>query len=920
LAGGALCCHAIVTLKNADLRGALSALCEHLASDPEISPDLARDAFATTNVDLAPVVPGHTHPEAAAMRSSATVFGRKMASFCGVSLYVVEMAKSDQRKGLRGSRQWFWAKDTNAKNRNDVMRKEDVLYICDVDYYIDMPHFLGQHEKPVLLYTVVPDAAVTISLDNTTTLFTEDGLFNTIVDGGGSYCHRLWDYAGDSFKVVQWSRYVPWIPTKVLAYAAERKQVAKNRQVVLLTPLKIFSGVSAILAYFLLEGKTIKRFDPIVRAADGQTFVRFLVHGKNRTCVTTARAGSYLCATIGADVDDAIAGVARLGTNNLMMPTVASWLPKEERPAAVVLTEYHRACTPRKIPIVYPLEAGVRAYQFEPRQYDQDAKPKLQAFMSPLVHAAYAPIANDAGERQCVKGRINNLKKEEPRPCSFRDQCIGEFATLLTAGMNLEPVCYDYVAEKQTNPAQKLSLMKAVLCGPHVQKILKCFIKAEAYADVKDPRNISTYPDDTKLEMAMFSLALSREFKKFAWYGPGKTPEEIAMRMVEICMNAKHFMNISDLHRMDGTITYCLRFVDRVTLMKAFPRHRDRLNELLKRNVDNTGKLPNGTTFSQDSSHGSGCSATSLLQTLRAAFAAYLGFRHTVTPEGHRYDPQEAFDALGIHFGDDGCDADLPVEDHKWACGKVGLILEANTVQRGQRGVNFLARYYSPEIWTGSPDSMCDIKRQLSKFHTTVRMPAGVTSEQKLVEKAMSYVATDGNTPIIGELCKQVLLLSTYRPTTLLGIGNWWSRFDESTQYPNANVGGWMDVELSEQFPEFDRSIFNQWLVAAKSIPEILEAPLCAEPRPPTPASVDVVVDNQIVDARPTAIRGPDALLQETAEVTATANTARTNTTARRTGNKTQAERRANPQAGRPAASTTQNTRRTQHARTENTS
>jgi hypothetical protein len=145
---------------------------------------------------------------------------------------------------------------------------------------------------------------------------------------------------------------------------------------------------------------------------------------------------------------------------------------------------------------------------------------------------------------------------------------------------------------------------------------------------------------------------------------------------------------------------------------------------------------------------------------------------------------------------------------------------------------------------------MCDIKRQLSKFHTTVRLPESVTAEQKLVEKCMSYVATDGNTPVIGELCKQVLVLSTIAPGNSLGVGSWWSKFDASVQYPNKNVGGWMDVELGVSFAEFDRSRFNSWLATATTVEAILAAPLCAEPRPATPASVDVVVDGSTLPAR----------------------------------------------------------------------
>jgi hypothetical protein len=425
-------------------------------------------------------------------------------------------------------------------------------------------------------------------------------------------------------------------------------------------------------------------------------------------------------------------------------------------------------------------------------------------------------------------------------------------------GVILEPVDVQEVVEKQTRPQQKLSLAKAFLAGPAVSRVLKCFVKAEAYGGLKDPRNISTYNDKDKLTMAQFALALSRHLKQYPWYGPGKTPIEVAQRVADICSEAD-MVNVSDYHRMDGTISYLLREVDRAVFMKAFKHHRPQLNELLKRNCDNNGILPNGTRFDQGPSHGSGCSATSTSQTLRAAFTAYLGFRNSTRPSGQRYTSEQAFGSLGIHLGDDGLDADLAVENHTWAAKKVGLVLEAGTVSRGFRGVTFLARYYSPDVWTGRLDSMCDVKRQLSKFHVTLRLPAGVTAEAKLVEKAMGYAATDGNTPVIGEYCQKALALSDdgLRRSNL-GIGSWWSSFDATVQFPNDNSDGWMDSEFTTQFPEFDRRLFTDWLCTVGTVGQLVRAPLCAEPTAPKPTSVSVVVDNDVIP--PTAGGGVPAL------------------------------------------------------------
>lgn len=852
-----LCVVGVRCWRSGDIRRSLSSLAQACSREPAIAADVARNAFAQTVLLPPKPIGGHTHATAAAVRSSATNFARLMAASIGGRLYSLSMSKSDQRHGIAGERQWFWAKDVHAVNQRSPPRPNDLHYMCDVDYYKDLPYFLAENVKPLLLYTFVPEDAASSGRDNSSFYFDASGRLNMLVSGGGSYCHFLWDYGMDSLIAV---KKVFGIPVRSTVYAVERKQVGYSRQLILLTPVRVFEHLGAVLSTFLLDSRPLGRFIPLVQVGT-ETYVRFRIQTANGAQVTTGKAGSLLCATIDAKTDEAISLVSGLCVTKLQLPTVVGWVGKERRPEAALLTEYFRNHRGRTSLTVFPVEYAVRSYAYEPDQYDQDTRPKLEAFMSPLVHGAFCPVPDAAAERACVEGRINKLKGPEPKPNNFVFQCMEEFAELIVGGAVLAPVELDTVIAKQTRPAQKLSLAKAMVAGPYsmLVGVLKCFIKSEAYADVKDPRNISQYNDADKLEMAQFALALSEHMKQFKWYGPGKTPLEIAKRMVEICDNAKRFANISDLHRMDGTIKYVLRLLDRIVSMKAFRDHGAELNELLQRNAGNIGILPNGTSFEQGPTHGSGCSATSLYQTNRAAFLAYLAYRHTPDERGRYPTPEEAFDKLGLHFGDDGIDADLPISSHEWAAGKLGLQLEAEVVHRGEPGITFLARTYSSNVWYGSPDSMCDVRRQLSKFHTCVRLPANVPPEDKLVEKARGYVATDANTPVLGQLCRRAVALSSAEQRRRqLGLGHWWAQFDESVQFPNSNADGWMDAEFSRVFPEFDRDQFNEWLRSTGSLSQLLGAPLCCETKPATPTVSEVVVDGDVLPAKSTSSRpGP---------------------------------------------------------------
>jgi len=182
--------------------------------------------------------------------------------------------------------------------------------------------------------------------------------------------------------------------------------------------MKEFIGLGCWLALLLMETATLSRFKPVVQTND-VPFIRFNVtQPDGQTLVTTSVAGTFSSATVPVAVDEAIANVAKLGSTNLMMPTTASWV-KDDKAAAVILTRYHRATVHRSPLTVFPVAKAVRAYQYAPADYDQEAKPKLQAFMSPLVHEAFAPIANKAGEVQCVEGQSSHSANQNQNLVSF---------------------------------------------------------------------------------------------------------------------------------------------------------------------------------------------------------------------------------------------------------------------------------------------------------------------------------------------------------------------------------------------------------------------------------------------------------------------------------------------------------------------
>jgi hypothetical protein len=211
----------------------------------------------------------------------------------------------------------------------------------------------------------------------------------------------------------------------------------------------------------------------------------------------------------------------------------------------------------------------------------------------------------------------------------------------------------------------------------------------------------------------------------------------------------------------------------------------------------------------------------------------------------------------GMFAGDDSLVSNLDLKAFEKAAGTMGQVATGSVLPRGAAGVNFLARYYSPEVWFGSPNSCSDIRRQVVKWHTTPSLPPTVTPVDKAIQKSVSYVLTDPETPVLGELCQGVLDLASAtenaafhcKRNDLQAAQRWWDRYEAADQYPNWRED-WMEDLLYEQVPDFDYARFRSFMDACTTVQDVLVGmPLCSEPRR-TECAEAIVVGEEI--------RGPD--------------------------------------------------------------
>jgi hypothetical protein len=355
-------------------------------------------------------------------------------------------------------------------------------------------------------------------------------------------------------------------------------------------------------------------------------------------------------------------------------------------------------------------------------------------------------------------------------------------------------------------------------------------MKREAYGKITDPRNISTFPPLVKLDYSRFIYAVTDYMKgkpQFSWYAFGRTPIEIAGAVARICENSFEVL-VSDYSRMDGRKSNISRLVFRTFCMRLFkPKYHSELDELLKLQFNRIGYTKHGVKYDSGYTQASGGVDTSVSNTLDCAFGAYLGSRYSGMP------PVGAQDFLVNRFmagGDDAIMGDISAARVGAAARTVGHKLTFEIYTRGNPGVNFLSRIYSPQVWFGSPVSMCDIRRQLMKFHVTpirgvdYTLPSNCLT--KLREKCVSFYMTDRLTPVIGQFCTKVVDRLGKGPDDVGPKSErWWSRFSHDVQFPQDN-GDWMLDVLNDTIPNLYLPPFYDWLnMDIKEDEELLHPP-----------------------------------------------------------------------------------------------
>lgn len=813
---------------------------------PDLEPETLRDKFMKCPYTKVDPIPGHTHPESAADRTAAASFADHMGLLCGGGAYFVQMSRADIRNDRVGSREHFWVKDLNVP-RSDLydslgdsnIPNEAISVLVDVDQYIDMPDFLCNNIRPTLIYTFQPEACGREAKEYAY-CFRND-VVDYRVTGGGQYQHRVWNWSIDNLLLTT-TRYGVKFH---VSYLVDRRKTSPDRELVFLTPMGCWYGDKIFVDGQKIEGSRLRR----VQMDTGNGFNHLVIHSKQGLNVSVSKVGGYMAATLPMRTYEAILSVGKTSKYDLNMHVIATFIKADDnREMAAVLLEYYQSeHLDAKPPVMCPVDQAVRSYQYDPCRYDPAAKKSLKAFMAPFYNGAFAPDKTKANEEEAIRGRLIAVKPDLLERTPFITKCMREFLERLIpngSAQTLVPQEYDDVRSQQARPAQVSKLERAM--ADLANWVSKTFPKSEAYSKVNTPRIISQINTPDKRDYSKFMYPLCELVKQHPWYAFGKKPKVISQRVVEVLLHADSAV-CTDFSRFDGHVSNLLREFELMVLFRAFrPEHRSQASELHKKQHHLLTIAPLGTKYWVEYARLSGSPETSLFNTLDNAFIAYLALRSTMR-DGAYVEADQAWAGLGIYGGDDGLTADVDAPSYKRAAEMVGQQLEVVVQPRYSPGVKFLSRYYSPAVWDGDLNSCCDIKRQLSKLHTTVALPESVTPQMKLLEKVRCLLVTDANTPILGDFARRIAALygkDIVPNAATASVRSWWAQYEKIEQYYNQR-DDWMMTLMSDQLPDFDYKGFGCWVERLTSIDQAMRGPQFA-PQPLPDSKLPVVVDGTV--------------------------------------------------------------------------
>lgn len=821
-----------------------------------------RQHFARTPLTILPSKDSdvHSHPDQAQNRTNAIVSIQNMIGIFGYSEFVIQARPGDVSRGKEHRSLYYWAKDTKVEPSFGTIQPHHVVSIVDTDYYIDMPRQLLKHPNIHMLYTQIINKVSRCSVQGSSSYTLVDDTLHVTVPGGGQYHHQLWDYQHDHVRTcgIVWNNFLPNF--HVIDYQVERRKADASHQLIALIPNNHWTGMAALLAYFYVESNPFKR----ATYKDGDWNIMRYV-SKEKEYISLGKAGEYTSVDMPVEKYEQIKhlqatskvplGYASL-KNHLFQSFKEGDIKAASETECAMLCSYLTERSSRNTAEIYKHfsnEYAVKTYQMYPAEFNPSHQPLTVAFMLPIIHGAFAPPRDISTAIRAVDSRVLALQKDNVMDAEDY-KIMNEFIIRMIPNDKAHrkhPLTHSDVFEKQPRPTQQAILNQGELLNNETVSFNSMFTKSETYQNVKDPRGISTDRAPHKLQYATFqyvlSIYLKEEFNAY-WYAFGNTPKIISERVAEIAQLARDSINCSDLSRMDGHKTVKTRTLDIMILKRLFhPMYHSELETIVNRQRFSRAsvhdrKTDEQWTFTTGDAQPSGFADTSNHNSQTNAFLNFCTYVEQ-SPRGvNKFDyAWEQLMNKVILGGDDTVAADQDPKIVEKVATRFGYVIESVIYQRGEPGVNFFARIYMPEVWSGEPATTCDIQRTLAKLHVSPVLPSNCTPIQKLSEKLSSLYMTDWNTPIIKEITWAFIQAGgRIMNTEDFDGAAYWSKFPSHEQYTNNNTE-WAQT----YYDRYNCRELFEYLENVEELDQMLTMPHIADVTPEAKTETIVTVDGR---------------------------------------------------------------------------
>lgn len=486
------------------------------------------------------------------------------------------------------------------------------------------------------------------------------------------------------------------------------------------------------------------------------------------------------------------------------------------------------------------------------RNYEPEAPTMMEPFMQPFGPECYLPQESRAMRELAVAARIQKnvssiTELEVPIEMALGE--IREHIVKLIGRHVLFPLTEAEVREAQPRPSQQRIIDQGALVAGQQDDAdpIYAFEKAEPAQKVSAPRIIS--PDDAahKLLASRFMIPVHRAFvwafgtEGERWYAPGMTPVAIAERVAELCQSDD--VTLADGDKYDSSISPVERAWEHSIYYALYhPSTHAELEVCLKKSHC-CPVVFGGVVYEQLCGRGSGYADTTVGNTMWNMAKDYVAARTEPSVGGYRT-PEESRRRCGIYMGDDSVSKKIGTDHLVTVGAKLGLVLEVEQKKFGEPGVNFISRFFGPNVWCGDASSTCDVPRICSKIHVAPKMAANsLQPRDKLAQRMLGLSLSDSNTPIIGPYACATMELFGRPSFVVQALSGYNALPEHSSQFPNENVGGWMEAYWTARCPNMLLDVVDGHLDACMRDPGLLlKSPLFFRPVPIV-APPEIVLD-----------------------------------------------------------------------------